>query len=80
MATRHTLIVSKEGYAVRWAWRRLKRALGWDWTKWHWSTGDGFTLCGRIAPVCAEKIAFMGYVPDKGMCKTCKRKAEPDAP
>ena len=67
-----------EPRAVRWARRYLKRAFNPDWSKWHYTEGNGLhTACGRPVVLFEIDGSPQEHGVGKVNCKLCLRQLKP---
>lgn len=71
-------VLEPAAFSVRWANRRIESRFDWDWSKWHYSEGNGsFTACGRPVLVGAtDGPMFPQTFPtlEKVTCRACLAK------
>lgn len=65
-----------EEFATRWARREIKWLGDMNWTRWHWTKGGRFTLCGCSIPLAIGGGTFLPEMDDsleKVTCKHCRK-------
>jgi hypothetical protein len=70
--------IEERPYAVRWATRRIASRFDWDWSKWHYTEGNGaFSACGRPVLLAASDGPTFPETNDslgKVTCRACRAK------